>query len=68
MIEYAVLLHFKRSSEHQVRQQSAETNGIAHSSPSKRLLNMNGDDNNKLHEDPNLGVSFMKMKNDINLG
>ena len=64
MIEYAVLLHLKRSYEHQIRQQSGETNGISYSSPSKRLLNMHDDQNNKLTEDPNLEVTFARIKND----
>ena len=64
MIEYAVLLHLKRSSEHQVRQQSDQTNGAIHSSPSKRLLNINNEEDNKVSEDSNVGVSFIKMKND----
>ena len=64
MIEYAVLLHLKRSSEHKVRKQSDQTNGTTNSSVSKRLLNMNNDEDNKLSEESNLHVSFIKIKND----
>ena len=64
MIEYAVLLHLKRNSEHKDRQQSDQTNGATHSSVSKRLLNMNNDEDNKSYEDSNVQLSFIKIRND----
>ena len=63
MIEYAVLLQLKRNSEHNVRQQSDQTNGTARSPVSKRLLSMNNDGDNKSYEDSNMELSFLKIRN-----
>ena len=64
MIEYAVLLHLKRNSEHKDRQQSDQTNGTARSPVvSKRLLSMNNDGDNKSYEDSNMELSFLKIRN-----